>query len=45
MDMQPVTSGRDAVTERNRRGIVAEPEWEHQRVFWKDVSRALRGRE
>ena len=38
--LQPVTSGRDTITERTLRPIVAEPVWELQVVAWGDVWRA-----
>jgi hypothetical protein len=33
--MPPVTKGRDPITERSLRAIVAEPLWERQVVMWK----------
>jgi hypothetical protein len=32
--MPPVTVGRDVVTERTLRAIVAEPVWKRQRELW-----------
>ncbi len=37
LDLPPVTSGRDPVSERQLRQIVAEVEWEEQRRLWKQV--------
>ena len=34
LDLPPVTRGRDTVTERNLREIVAEPLWNQQQVLW-----------
>ena len=34
LDLPPVTKGRDPITERNLREIVAEPVWERQAVVW-----------
>ena len=35
LDLQPVTSGRDLITERNLRAIVAEPDWTRQLELWR----------
>ena len=45
LDLPPITNGRDPISERALRRIVAEPDWEHQRTLWKDVNRVLRGME
>lgn len=37
LDLSPVTSGRDAVTERSLRGIVAEADWERQIALWQQI--------
>ncbi len=34
LDLPPVTSGRDPVTERHLREIVAEPDWNRQVQLW-----------
>ena len=39
LDLPPVTSGRDPVSERTLRGIVAEPDWDEQRALWSEVQR------
>ncbi len=36
--MPPVTVGRDPITERTLRAIVAEPEWEWQIAAWKETT-------
>ena len=36
LGLPPVTSGRDPISERALRRIVAEPEWKRQRVLWSD---------
>ncbi len=35
----PITAGRDPITERTLRAIVAESEWPTQRVLWDAVTR------
>ena len=37
--MPPVTAGRDAITERTLRPIVAQPNWETQRALWSRCQR------
>ena len=37
LELPPVTRGRDRVTERSLRPIVAEPEWKKQRALWSGV--------
>ena len=37
LDLPPVTNGRGPVSERNLRGIVAEPDWTKQRALWRGV--------
>ncbi len=37
LDLPPVTSGRDPVSERALRRIVAEPDWQRQRELWDEV--------
>ena len=39
LELPPVASGRDRVSERALRRIVAEPDWEVQRRLWKEVQR------
>jgi hypothetical protein len=34
LDLPPVTNGRDPVSERALRAIVAEPEWDKQLRLW-----------
>jgi len=45
LDLPPVTKGRDTVTERTLRRIVAEPEWERQRLLWQGLGGASRAAE
>ena len=33
----PVTKGRDPITERHLRAIVAEPDWSRQRTLWQEL--------
>ena len=37
LDLPPVTSGRDRITERTLRPIVTEPAWERQMVRWRSI--------
>ena len=37
LDLPPVTNGRDPVSERTLRPIVAEPDWQRQRELWSEV--------
>ncbi len=37
LDLPPVTNGRDPVSERALRQIVAEPNWTRQRLLWEEV--------
>ena len=37
LDLPPVTNGRDPVSERALRRIVAEPDWERQLELWNEV--------
>ncbi len=37
LDLPPVTNGRDPVSERSLRRIVAEPDWNRQIELWKEV--------
>ena len=37
LDLPPVTSGRDPVSERQLRPIVAEPEWNRQIELWREI--------
>jgi hypothetical protein len=37
LDLPPVMNGRDPVTERTLRPIVAEPEWQRQLDLWNEV--------
>ncbi len=36
LDLPPVTNGRDPVSERALRRIVAEPDWERQMEMWNE---------
>ena len=37
LDLPPVTNGRDSVSERALRPIVAEPDWNGQLDLWNEV--------
>ncbi len=37
LDLPPVTNGRDPVSERALRRIVAEPDWNRQLELWNEV--------
>ena len=37
--MGPVTVGRDRITEKALRAVVAEPEWERQTTIWNSLDR------
>ncbi len=37
LDLPPVTNGRDPVSERALRRMVAEPEWKKQYELWKEI--------
>ena len=37
LDLSPVTNGRDPVSERALRRIVAEPNWDRQLELWNEV--------
>ena len=37
LDLPPVTNGRDPISERRLRRIVAEPDWTKQRALWRGV--------
>jgi hypothetical protein len=37
LDLEPVTSGRDPVTERDLRAMVAEANWALQRSLWTQI--------
>jgi len=39
LELPPVTKGRDTVTERALRRIVAEPDWHRQRELWSELCR------
>ncbi len=39
LDLPPVTNGRDPVSERALRRIVAEPDWNRQLELWNEVTR------
>ena len=39
LDLTPVTNGRDPISERVLRQIVAEPNWTKQRSLWDEVNR------
>ena len=36
--LPPITAGRDRITERTLRPIVAEPVWDRQSALWRQVS-------
>ena len=38
LDLPPVVNGRDPITERQLRVIVAEPDWNAQRDLWNQIS-------
>ena len=44
LNLPPVVRGRDPVTERQLRPIVAEPLWERQMDRWSGSSRACKGK-
>ena len=44
LDLPPVAKGRDPITERNLREIVAEPWWDRQMALWSGTSRACKGK-
>ena len=37
LDLPPVANGRDPISERTLRKIVAEPDWNKQRALWSGV--------
>lgn len=37
--LPPMANGRDPISERSLRAVVAEPEWDRQRELWRDVCR------
>jgi hypothetical protein len=39
VNLPPVTNGREPVSERQLRRIVAEPDWNEQRALWSEVRR------
>ena len=39
LNLPPVTNGRDSVSERALRRIVAEPDWKRQIELWNEVTR------
>ena len=39
LDLLPVTTGRDPISERQLRPIVAEPDWQRQIVAWRRIYR------
>jgi len=41
LDLPPVTNGRDTVTERNLRRIVAAPAWDRQLALWRHLHREV----
>ncbi len=43
LNLPPVTSGRDAITERELRGIIRYAAWLQQLRIWRKVSRAASG--
>jgi hypothetical protein len=40
--LPPITVGRDPITERTLRPIVAEPYWFHQLTLWTNTRRQCR---
>jgi len=44
LEMPPVTKGRDTITERTLRRIVAEAEWHRQILLWSALPVQSRGR-
>jgi hypothetical protein len=44
LDLPPMTTGRDPVTERMLRPIVAEPEWSRQLEMWRTMCVTLHHR-
>lgn len=42
LDLPLITSGRDSITERNLRPIVAEPNWTHQIAMWQRLHQEIR---
>lgn len=42
LDLPPVTKGRDPISERSVRAIVAEPDWTRQRESWESTT-AVKG--
>jgi hypothetical protein len=41
LDLPPVVSGRDTVTERSLRRIVAEPVWDRQLALWQQINQEI----
>jgi len=41
LELPPVTNGRDTVTERSLRRIVAEPAWERQLTLWQQINQEI----
>ncbi len=39
LDLPLVTNGRDLVSERALRKLVAEPDWDEQRALWSEIQR------
>ena len=37
LTLPPVTTGRDSITERQLRPIVAEPDWNKQMEMWREI--------
>ena len=38
LDLAPVTTGRDPISERQLRPIVAEPDWNEQIKMWREIN-------
>ena len=38
LSLSPVTHGRDTISERVLRPVVAEPDWQTQRKLWKEIA-------
>jgi hypothetical protein len=39
LDLSPLTNGRDPISERALRRVVAEPTWKRQHELWEELSR------
>jgi hypothetical protein len=45
LDLPRTLAGRDPITERHLRAIVAEPQWARQRALWEKLTTGCGGRE